>query len=361
MAKQAEILAVFDTLARRASDTLEVEVALRELATAAAHVLSIDGAGVAYRRAATMRDGQLLGGRLEYVHAVPQEVAHAEKTQIDFRDGPCQDSIATNSVVVEENLAIHPERWPVFAERALMTGVHAVAALPLHARGEVWGALTLYRHEAGSFTDGELRVAQVLADVACNFVMMAHDRQTALLAHQLAVHAATHDPLTGLPNRALLDDRLAHAVATAQRAHTPLAVLFVDLDGFKSINDTFGHEAGDRLLTTVAARLQGLLRAGDTLARLGGDEFVIVCEGLRADPGGAAAPDAVSAVVERIYAALSEPIDLGGAQARISASIGVATSEGEAPAELQAQTLLRQADQAMYAVKHMRRGTASPP
>lgn len=126
----------------------------------------------------------------------------------------------------------------------------------------------------------------MLADVACGYVVMAHDRQQAQDAQEQAAHAATHDVLTGLPNRALLYDRLNHAVAATARNGQGVAVVFLDLDGFKAVNDTHGHHAGDELLRQVATRLAGAVRKGDTLARWGGDEFVVVCESLhRAHPG----------------------------------------------------------------------------
>ena len=155
-------------------------------------------------------------------------------------------------------------------------------------------------------------------------------------------HLAVHDPLTGLANRALLADRLDRALARARREGRPGALLLLDLDGFKAINDARGHAAGDRALVAVAERLRGCVREVDAVARLGGDEFLIVFDGI-----GAAAE--ARRVAGRIRAALAEPLrpDDGGALLALSASIGVAVFAGrEAPADL-----LRRADGAMYVAK----------
>ncbi|WP_433221348.1 diguanylate cyclase domain-containing protein [Dactylosporangium sp. CS-047395] len=150
---------------------------------------------------------------------------------------------------------------------------------------------------------------------------------------------AFHDPLTGLANRALFQDRLARALLTRLRTPAPLAVLYVDLDGFKTVNDSLGHETGDSILVDVATRLRDCLRPEDTAARLGGDEFAILLD--------AVPLPAVTAVAARIVAALDQRVE--GAPARIGASVGVAFHEtGDSLAE----DLLRCADLAMYAAKY---------
>ena len=158
-------------------------------------------------------------------------------------------------------------------------------------------------------------------------------------------HQALHDTLTGLPNRALLLDRMAHALSRCQREGCMTAVLFVDLDRFKAVNDTFGHDAGDRLLLAVAARLPMVIRPSDTVARLGGDEFVVVCEGLT---------DRHQAVdiAERLVSVMRAPIVIGGTEVVISASVGLAVTTGDADPE----QLLGDADLAMYRAKERRNG-----
>ncbi len=153
---------------------------------------------------------------------------------------------------------------------------------------------------------------------------------------------ATHDPLTGLPNRALIIDRLGHMLGRARRHKTPVAALFVDLDNFKGINDSLGHAAGDELLRAVAARLQGVVRDSDALGRLGGDEFVVLAEDLSL----AAGPELIA---ERLLDTLKQPFVLSGHEdtpLTVTASVGVATA-----AEGSAGELLRDADVAMYRAK----------
>jgi diguanylate cyclase (GGDEF)-like protein len=154
-------------------------------------------------------------------------------------------------------------------------------------------------------------------------------------------HRALHDQLTGLPNRALLTDRLFQAAASLERRGTGAVLLYLDLDNFKAINDRFGHPAGDRLLTTVAARLQALARAGDTVARLGGDEFVVLASDL-ADPETAA-----RSLAERIHLAMQEPVPVGERQLHTSVSIGIAPVMADTDPEV----CLAQADAAMYQAK----------
>jgi diguanylate cyclase (GGDEF)-like protein len=153
---------------------------------------------------------------------------------------------------------------------------------------------------------------------------------------------ATHDPLTGLPNRTLILDRVEQMLARSRRSQTPVAALFVDLDNFKSINDTLGHGAGDELLRAVTARLNGVIRDADALGRLGGDEFVVVSEELSL----AAGPELVA---ERLLDALKQPFKLGADEEThltVTASIGIAVGD-----HTSAEELLRNADIAMYRAK----------
>ena len=158
--------------------------------------------------------------------------------------------------------------------------------------------------------------------------------------HEL-VHRSTHDVLTGLANRALLLDRLEHALERRQRHRASVGILFIDLDRFKSVNDRFGHEVGDHLLVAVAERLRRSVRPEDTVARLGGDEFVVLCEDLDS-------PRTAVAVAERVVAALAPPVRLREEDVSLAASIGVACAN---ETNCDADTLLREADVAMYQAK----------
>ncbi|HEY8762996.1 MAG TPA: EAL domain-containing protein [Solirubrobacteraceae bacterium] len=158
----------------------------------------------------------------------------------------------------------------------------------------------------------------------------------------LREHEASHDPLTGLPNRTLFLDRLEHALARARRSMRPLAVVFLDLDDFKLINDTRGHDVGDLMLVALTPKLASALRPGDTIARFGGDEFVVLCEDLTGEA------DAIG-IATRIAEASSAPVRVGGVEHTITVSAGVALV-GD-PATASPAGLLRDADAAMYRAK----------
>ena len=171
-------------------------------------------------------------------------------------------------------------------------------------------------------------------------VVTAHDVTKRRQLESQLTHQAFHDPLTGLANRALFTDRVTHALDRSSRSGEQLAVLFIDLDDFKTVNDSLGHAAGDDLLIGVAARLETCLRGGDTCARLGGDEFGVLLEGLRP-------PEEAEEVAVRIAEALETPFETAGNEVYARASIGVAlgsTATG-------ASELLRHADVAMYRAK----------
>lgn len=162
----------------------------------------------------------------------------------------------------------------------------------------------------------------------------AQREREAALAHQ-----ATHDPLTGLPNRVLLRDRLSQALGRFNRTSDPITVLFIDLDGFKDVNDTKGHGAGDEALTEVARRMLGSVRPIDTIARLGGDEFMIVSEG--------SGEDEAEILGKRLVNALSDAIMTSSGEIVVSAAVGIAVVRRSASVD----EVIHQADAAMYRAK----------
>ncbi len=173
-------------------------------------------------------------------------------------------------------------------------------------------------------------------------LVIGHDITARREIEYALLHQATHDTLTGLPNRALLKDRLEHALSQMRRGGLGLAVIFIDLDHFKDINDRYGHDIGDEFLKQIARRLRGVLRASDTVARLGGDEFVVILEDMQRH-------DALDATIKKMFDALSQACDVGEALLYPSASLGVAIHPGDGD---DADTLMRNADMAMYSAKH---------
>ena len=161
-------------------------------------------------------------------------------------------------------------------------------------------------------------------------------------------HRSLHDALTGLPNRALLGDRLDQALGRLERHAGSVAVLFIDLNDFKGINDTYGHDSGDAVLVDVAQRLLTAFRPEDTVARIGGDEFVAVC-------GDVTGPPAGRAIADRVIAAFGSPMSSAAGELAVSASIGIALT---ARPDISAPVMLRRADKAMYEAKRLGRATS---
>jgi diguanylate cyclase (GGDEF)-like protein/PAS domain S-box-containing protein len=194
---------------------------------------------------------------------------------------------------------------------------------------------------------GDIRSVRMLAapvttdaDGPLSFVITVQDVTDEVAATEALAFQAMHDSLTGLPNRALFLDRLGHELASAARSGSDLAVMFMDLDRFKVVNDGLGHQAGDELLKAVAVRLRGVVRAGETVARLGGDEFTFIFH----DVDG---PSQAAAVAQRILAVFDEPIDIGGSGVVVTGSIGIVLPGPGA----QADAVLRDADAGMYRAK----------
>ncbi len=198
------------------------------------------------------------------------------------------------------------------------------------------------RHADGSWRLIEAVLKNLLADPAVDGVVVNYrDITTRKTLEEELRRQAFHDSLTGLANRALFADRLDHALSRTRRFGHPLAVLFIDLDDFKTVNDSLGHGEGDQLLVAVAERLRGAVRAADTIARMGGDEFAVLVE----DPADAGAPVEVA---RRLLANLEAPFERAGKELFVHASVGVAASTSKSQT---ADELLRNADVSMYTAK----------
>jgi diguanylate cyclase (GGDEF)-like protein len=198
-----------------------------------------------------------------------------------------------------------------------------------------------------ALADADALVSAILMLVFMGAALLVSAALTERRSDDELAYQASHDPLTGLPNRALFIDRLEHALARARRSRSKIAVVFLDLDNFKLVNDTHGHAAGDRLLLAISARLSAAVRPGDTVARFGGDEFVVLCEDLAGEE------DAVR-IARRTVDAGSRPVEIGAVEHKITVSAGIAiVDEGHLAT---ASDLLRDADAAMYRAKASGKG-----
>jgi diguanylate cyclase (GGDEF)-like protein/PAS domain S-box-containing protein len=209
-----------------------------------------------------------------------------------------------------------------------------VALLPVRGENGACGALCAGYREASAFGAEEMNFAEAAASVL----------STALLrieSEARVAYLAQFDALTGLPNRTLLADRFSQMIMHAKRHAAPLAALFIDLDGFKTVNDTLGHAGGDALLKQVALRLQSTVRGGDTVARISGDEFAIVL-------GDLARLDDAALVAQKVIDGLAATVNIGGKEVFVTASVGIAVFPGDGE---DAETLIAAADAAMYRAK----------
>ncbi len=318
-AQLAEIAGVAEMNARIA------QAALRVVASERAAVLSWEPA-----------DGLL----------VCSAVARWDGTGVVVDTGGRRGAAAAASAELLGRVATGPGRaraaWedPAFAPVERLAGCRRGIVAPLTARRQLVGLLVL---EAGDAPPG------IDDDVARRTAAVANLAGSALHSARLlemVQHQANHDPLTGLPNARLFGDRLTTAIAACRRSGSRLAVLFVDLDGFKDVNDRLGHAAGDRVLCEVGARLRQTVRTADSVGRLGGDEFVVLVPDVRSGRDAEAA-------CERVAAALGAgPVVVAGDAVELRASIGVATfpDDGTSPGDL-----LHHADMAMYRTKLSRR------
>ncbi len=279
-----------------------------------------------------LRDGRLYMGSAP---SMPEVYSKGlEGLPIGPTAGSCGTACHFNRVVVVQDIATDP-LWDGYRELALPHDLRACWSMPIPSSdGGVLGSFAVYQHRPCAPTAPELDFLTAASQLAA--VAIEHRRLTDRLTHQ-----GQHDALTGLPNRLVLQDRLGQALVLALRKQHQVAVLFMDLDHFKQINDTLGHSHGDILLCEVARRLEGSIRKSDTLARLGGDEFMLVVPELND------AQDAMR-VAEKMMESLRAPFHVGEHEFFVSISLGISMY----PADGQdADTLMANADAAMYRAK----------
>lgn len=245
--------------------------------------------------------------------------------------------------IIGKNVAVlmplpHRDKHDGYLSRYLQTGQAHVIGRTLELQAQ---------RKDGKHFPIELAVTEIKLGDTHLFTAMLRDISVQKLARQRIEQLAHYDELTHLPNRSLFYDRFIQAIMMAKRHRNSLALLYMDLDGFKNINDTLGHHIGDLLLVSVAERLRLCVRESDTVARLGGDEFTLILNDIHKR-------EDVAMVAKKVVAAISHPFDLEGHEARIGVSIGVALYPDDALAE---DALLIVADKAMYAAKAAGRNT----
>jgi diguanylate cyclase (GGDEF)-like protein/PAS domain S-box-containing protein len=252
-------------------------------------------------------------------------------------------SIIAAAVLEQRTMAILDAQadaaWPLLRSSVLALGIRSCWVLPIRASGAepVLGALVVLRPQPPDTS--EIAEWDALLERAARLAAIAVSRSE--FETQLA-YQASHDALTGLPNRAVFLDRCEQTFRRRRHTSGDAVVFFIDLDRFKLVNDSRGHEVGDRLLITVGQRLKSVIRAGDTVARLGGDEFAILCEDI-------SDPLRVVELARRVQSVLAAPVPLPGGDVFIRASIGVAVRAGD----VDVATLISNADAAMYRAKRL--------
>jgi len=245
-------------------------------------------------------------------------------------DGAGGQAITEDRVIILNDYQNAPGAMNEFVGDQLRSAI----AAPIHEKGRAVGSITVATHRAGrQYTDADCEMLVALADQAS---IALNDAK----AVDQMRHLAYHDPLTGLPNRLLFLEHLVRAVANANRSGSSTAVLYLDLDRFKVVNDSLGHNVGDQLLEAVAKRLRAALRTADLAARLGGDEFAVLAENTSGD--------GATVLAGRICDALRDPFSISGHDLTVSASVGVVVDEA---GHTDADGLLRNADLAMYRAK----------
>ncbi|HVA07734.1 MAG TPA: GGDEF domain-containing protein, partial [Acidimicrobiales bacterium] len=321
---------VLSEFARTMVTDFPIQGILDHLVQRIVEILPITGAGVTLITP---------GADPRYVAASDQSALRFERLQTELGEGPCFLAYISGDAVAVADLR-DERRFATFTRRALDAGLGAVFTFPLRTGADRLGALDLYRDEPGRLDERTMAAAQTLADVAAAYLLNAQARADLSEASERSRYSSLHDPLTSLPNRVLITELLDFAMLRAKRSGKFAAVLFVDLDQFKAVNDTYSHRVGDELLMAVADRLARLCRPGDALGRLSGDEFIMVCEDLDS-------PSHADVIADRISAAVGVLFELSCGPVSMTASVGIAfAGDGDNSDEL-----LHRADTAMYQAK----------
>ena len=345
------------TRAMRALSTGDLEAAKARVDVIPVDVRSRDEVGAMARsfnlmqdevgRAAEALDGAREGlarteAKLERNLAQQTAVARLGRLALEGEDlrGLLQETVTIGRTVLGAELGATIAGSP--EGHALVVGLSAGEglAVPIGPQDAPFGEMHVMRPAGvASFAPDEIAFLQATANVLADAIERRRSEEETR-------RQALHDPLTGLPNRTLFMDRLSLALNHTARRKTSVAVLFLDLDRFKFVNDSLGHVAGDQLLCLLAGRLSDALRPGDTVARFGGDEFCVICDDL-------AGPAMAIGVAQRMTAALARPFELGTSEQFVSASVGIAIAEDRTRT---AEDLVGEADAAMYRAKENGRG-----
>ncbi|HLP98950.1 MAG TPA: EAL domain-containing protein [Sideroxyarcus sp.] len=260
--------------------------------------------------------------------------------------GPTGTAIRTGTTEINQDYRTNP-RVAVWREAAQAGGYRSSIGLPLKSKNRVLGALTIYASEPNAFGADEVKLLEEMANDLAYGIQALRIREEHAAAEKQLEFLAHHDTLTRLPNRLLLRDRFEQAVAQADREQSGVAVLFLDLDNFKQVNDTLGHNYGDKLLVALVDRLRGCLRDTDTISRQGGDEFIVLLPHLR-DLG------VIGGIAQHIVEAFAEPFEIETYSINTSFSIGVSIYPDDGR---EFDTLLKNADTALYQSKDSGRNT----
>jgi len=330
-------------------------------------VLRVEAADGTWRHLETwardLRDDPVIAGIVITSRDVTEQVVAQERVQLLSRVLEASQELVTlcdptgrilyANAIARNEYGVTEGRMPVEMMKTVFPWEEVQLesdVLPTLRRDGVWSGEMAVRNRAG--VDVPLAVTLQVHHIQGGdteiISTIAHDISELKSTQALLEHQATHDPLTGLPNRPLFQELGEQALARSDRYGTTVAVLFLDLDRFKPVNDSFGHAVGDELLVQIAGRLRTSVRRGDVVARFGGDEFVVLCE----HPAG---KSEMLELARRIIDALSAPVDVGGVQASVGASVGIAIGGG---GRMTIDTLIRDADAALYQAKEDGRGRA---